>query len=968
MAGANSQANFGVPAAYFYALCANMPVQIAPQQRYQIATGAQLARLLTDLTTAFNAGTVSDSEPFFTPPAVSLNTAQAARRIAALGVPEGSATPFAPLGTVELPTNADAMSGVSLSFAVTSTVRPGMLVSGVNIAPGATVSSVSATSVTLSAAILSEVAAGSAITFTPSYSADLQALIQSWLAYAGANPGTPSSEFYLPTDDVENFWPKAAAAHPSAFLDLVLAALTQGYVIPVPFNVALGDEITNFLQTIPNAPTPPTVATLAGVTPEQWTAFFQAHPTWMPPFTQPGNTAARIAAFIRFAQRFFAIAPGGLPSEIILATSISTAAGGTALQFVPTSAIVKGMAVSGTDIQPGTLVNADPTTTAAATSVPLSMPVGLGGVAFQANITFRPTISSAATSGLPVLEAPAIDWLGNCLANYGAFTFGSGFDLARLKAAAAQPNVFAGDERAQAWVVEALVTIDALWKIVQTMGSPPPVALQFSIVEALYARGFTSAAAITELANADFQQALVGTVAYDVAGSLYAAAAAIAPSQPGTAPPAGGFRPINNRSLIDCIPAPCASPLGPIAYLHDMLAVSELSTCEAVTVLTVTMSTNADTPSGTSLPFASTAGVIAGMSASAAGIPSATTVIAVTSATVTLSQSISADVPSGTSVAFAAPTLGAVLSKRRGPVADLAASCANLETPLPLIDIVNECLEYMGSVATPTRGQVYNTSSDALAGLTLCHEQLCPDKDNKRHCHDPAKLFAALPEYSTPATPVAANNAVEPAVFDKLKVDFSSCLLPYSQALDVSRTYLRHFRSCRFEEMRTFRKCITEFALDAVNEPAGFQSHLWRYPVRIDIAIEYLGISPEEYGLLFQGARPAPPLPPSEPPSENSNGGIGRAPLSHSIWGALGKFVVDSVRLCAGRPAGSQRGRGRAGARCRTDYRHCKKMPRFVDGRCLRACRRFWRRPASAIASSTGCGNRASFSSATATT
>ena len=41
-----------------------------------------------------------------------------------------------------------------------------------------------------------------------------------------------------------------------------------------------------------------------------------------------------------------------------------------------------------------------------------------------------------------------------------------------------------------------------------------------------------------------------------------------------------------------------------------------------------------------------------------------------------------------------------MLSQRRGPVGELAASCANLETPLPLIDIVNECLEYMAAGGT----------------------------------------------------------------------------------------------------------------------------------------------------------------------------------------------------------------------------------------------------------------------------
>src|ERR1019366_524495 len=224
----------------------------------------------------------------------------------------------------------------------------------------------------------------------------------------------------------------------------------------------------------------------------------------------------------------------------------------------------------------------------------------------------------------------------------------------------------------------------------------------------------------------------------------------------------------------------------------------------------------------------------------------------------TLSNPVSGDAPAATVITFTAPALGTVLSLRRGPIGDLAASCANLETPLPLIDIVNECLEYMRAQASPTNGTVYDTSSDALAGHVLCHEEPCPDKDAKPSCHDPARVFGALPEYSTPATPVSANSAVGPAVYDTLKTDFSSCNLPYSQPVDVSRTYLRHLGSCRFEEMRTFRKCITEFVLDPGNEPSGFPSHLWRYPVRIDIAIEYLGITPEEYMLLFQGTAPSP--------------------------------------------------------------------------------------------------------------
>ena len=74
-----------------------------------------------------------------------------------------------------------------------------------------------------------------------------------------------------------------------------------------------------------------------------------------------------------------------------------------------------------------------------------------------------------------------------------------------------------------------------------------------------------------------FQEALLGTVAYSSAPAIYASASAIAPPE-AAPPPNGGFQPINADGLLtNCIPAPCASPLGPIAYLHDMLQLTELS-------------------------------------------------------------------------------------------------------------------------------------------------------------------------------------------------------------------------------------------------------------------------------------------------------------------------------------------------------------------------------------------------------
>jgi hypothetical protein len=799
--------NFGVPAAYFYALALMMPAQITAQQRYQMATSDKLTRLLTDLTTAINAGTISDSEEFVTTdfktaaPA-SINAAQAARRITALGIPAGSSTPLAPLGSIALLTSADDPSGSTLSFSSTAGVQTGMLVSGTNIAANTKVSAVFSASVTVSRPILGDLPAGSSIIFapdplTPAYPPGLQSLIQSWLAYPQAAQGTPSSQTYAPTDDATKFWPGAANTQPGAFLSLVLSSLTQGYIIPAPpapFNVALGDKITEkwALSTVTN---------LAAVTVEQWTDFFQPNPTWLPPFTQPGSTTARIAAFISYVQKFFVLGTSALPSSI---------SGGT------------------------------------------------------------PT-------GLPLLQAPSSDWLAACLSSYeastgGAYTFGSGFDLASLKAAAV--NVFPGDQPAQDWVVDALVTIDALYGVMKpVLPSPalPPAdapGFEFSVVEALYARGFTSAADITDLSSSDFEQALTGTVAYDLAGSIYTSASAIAKQNPAT-PPAGGFQPVNpDGSLTNCIPPPWLSPLGPVAYLSEMLQVSENSTCEKPLTSSITLPATADTLAGNNtLTFSSTAGVTAGMFVSGTNIPSDTTVSAVTPISVTLSQPVSGYVPAGSGITFAtAITLESVIARRRGPVGNLAATCANCETPLPLIDIVNECLEFLGAAAHPVNGTVYDTSTDAVAGHALCHEEACPDKEEKPPCNDPARFFATLPEYSTPATPVVANSAVEPLVYDKLKTDFSSCHLPYSQALDVSRTYLRHIRTCRFEEMRTFRKCITEFVLDPDNEPAEFQSYLWRYPVRIDTAIEYLGITPEEYTFLFGGTGPRPCATPKDRP------------------------------------------------------------------------------------------------------
>ena len=119
---------------------------------------------------------------------------------------------------------------------------------------------------------------------------------------------------------------------------------------------------------------------------------------------------------------------------------------------------------------------------------------------------------------------------------------------------------------------------------------PYPVSFSFSVMEALYARGFRGAADITALSEADFQQALTGTVAYDYAMTRCTQGTGPgAGSSPPGGQPGGAFQPINpDGSLVDCVPPPCLSPTGPIAYLQEMLTVSELSTCDDLAALTRT--------------------------------------------------------------------------------------------------------------------------------------------------------------------------------------------------------------------------------------------------------------------------------------------------------------------------------------------------------------------------------------------
>lgn len=349
---------------------------------------------------------------------------------------------------------------------------------------------------------------------------------------------------------------------------------------------------------------------------------------------------------------------------------------------------------------------------------------------------------------------------------HSGYALGQPIDANAFQQAAAQ--VFPDDRRAQAWLVQTVTTLAELFEVTEGFG-----ALQFSLMEALYARGFTGKGSIAGMNREDFVDALTGTIAREHASAIWERAGGTQGSAPGE--PSGG-RPVNDGSLVNRVPPPHLSPLGPVAYLSELLKLSAASTCAE------------PTPK-------------------------------------------------------AQPTLAAALEARRGPLGQLRVTHANAQTPLPLLDRVNECLEAIAANAPgDAAGPVYDTAPLELNGHALQNPATGTPGVT---AHDPATLFAALPEHSSPATPVG-----RPVGYEKLRSDFSAPVLPYSQPLDVCRSSLQELRSSRYAVMRRFRSSITEFVLDPKNEPSDFRPYLWRYPVRWEIAREYIGVAPEEEAIF----------------------------------------------------------------------------------------------------------------------
>lgn len=340
------------------------------------------------------------------------------------------------------------------------------------------------------------------------------------------------------------------------------------------------------------------------------------------------------------------------------------------------------------------------------------------------------------------------------------------------------PQIFPGDPDRQESFLGWLRCMRGVFAL--TEGIAPP-SLRFSVTEALWARGLASPVRFDGLGFQDVQDALRGSVAYNHAALVWQNAGSNGADLP---PPQGVFTPVNpDGSLANCLPPEHLSPLGPIAYLKELLLLTPSATCDR--------------------PMARDEGE---------------------------------------------DPLSRLVEARRGPLGQLLATAANLGTALPLIDLVNESLEHMVATGGIT-GAIHDTSADEVGGHALNTAA-----EAAATAHDAETLFEALPEFSTPATPTA-----EPNAWDKLRADFAGCHLPYDQPLDITRSYLERMGTSRFKVMRHFRRDITEWVLDPAAEPSAFRRHLWRYPVRHDLALEYLGISPQEYATLYSpgGVGPA---------------------------------------------------------------------------------------------------------------
>ncbi len=119
--------------------------------------------------------------------------------------------------------------------------------------------------------------------------------------------------------------------------------------------------------------------------------------------------------------------------------------------------------------------------------------------AFFALVPLVEPVDSTGPDVAPVIRAPFGDPISRFVAAYAThagapYDFGGANDAGHRAAAIAdvQAALSPGDARARHWLDTAIATIDGL----VALAAAVPAPVRFSVVEALYARGFTSAAQV----------------------------------------------------------------------------------------------------------------------------------------------------------------------------------------------------------------------------------------------------------------------------------------------------------------------------------------------------------------------------------------------------------------------------------------------------------------------------------------
>ena len=663
--GGTSGLNFGVPAAFFYVLGAHLDKTTTPAQRFQMATGEAIERLLQQFSTAENALVIKETEAFSDKGLhlPDITSFQAARRLVALGVSAASNSPsvtaFAgwPLASLigkwlasgePLPQNppltyqntdfniwtqqlataepdgyvdldldaltqgyiitpfaasAATASGSVLTFGAGMGIGAGMPVSGTNIAPGTVVRDVTAT-VTLSAGVTADVPTDSVITFAP--------------VMAATTADCPAG------GNVLTFGP----------------GVTSGISAAMPVSgpgIAAGTTVRQVSAT---------TVTLSMDVPA-------------------GVTAGTVVTF----------------APVTAVTVADCPTGGNVLTFGPGAAngISAGMPVSGPGIAAGTTVqNTAPTT------VTLSKQV-MGNVPAGALLVFNfavPPVTLSSTADCP---------FGTALLTFGG---ADGASPVRVGMAAAGPSIAAG------------TTVQTVTATTVTLSANVPADVPSGSAITFFMIPATPIAPVTAATTADAPPGTTLTfggaggtdnitAGMPVAGTNIAAGTTVlsktgttvtlSTGVPGTVPSGSVimFNPVIVTTTADCPQNTFVLTFGPgetdgitagMAVAGPNIAAG--TTVQSVTAPTVTLSTAvpADVPPDSVITFApitatttadclpgdtltfgfgGTSGIATGMPVSGANIAPGTTVQNVTATTVTLSVGVPADVPPGSVITFA---------------------------------------------------------------------------------------------------------------------------------------------------------------------------------------------------------------------------------------------------------------------------------------------------------------------------